>query len=56
MKQEEPELIHELSKCFDALLRDQRFTDAVSGHMPIYETSQARIAVVLNRMQELARL
>jgi len=56
VKLEEPELIHELSKRFNALLREQRFIDAVSGHMPVDETSQARIAIVLNRMQELARL
>lgn len=43
----EPELVKELSERFQSLLREKRFIDAVSGHMPTDETSQARVSMIL---------
>ncbi len=54
VKQAEPELAKELSERFQALLQDSRFVDAVSGHMPTDETSQARVSMILNIIKEVA--
>lgn len=54
VRQSEPELAVELSERFHSLLRDSRFVDAVSGHMPTDETSQARVSTVFSAMKELA--
>jgi len=54
VKQAEPELVRELSERFQRLLQDNRFVDAVSGHMPTDETSQARVSILLKTIKELA--
>jgi predicted nucleotidyltransferase len=43
-----------LSQKFGSLLRDPRFLDGVPGHLPPDEASQARLEIVLDRMQALA--
>ncbi|MDZ7661658.1 hypothetical protein [Thiohalophilus sp.] len=53
VRQSEAELAKELSERFQNLLREPRFVDAVSGHMPSDETSQARVSIILNTMKEL---
>ncbi|MDH5648179.1 MAG: hypothetical protein OEY67_00875 [Gammaproteobacteria bacterium] len=55
VRQSEPELAKELSERFHNLLKVSRFVDAVSGHMPTDETSQARVSVILTRIKELAK-
>jgi len=45
----------EISKRFQALLQDSLFVDAVSGHMPTDEASQARVSGILERIRQLAR-
>jgi predicted nucleotidyltransferase len=54
VRQSEPELAKELSERFQNLLQDPHFVDAVSGHMPTDETSQARVSIILTTMRELA--
>ena len=54
VKKSEPELAKELSKRFKNLLQTDRFVEAVSGHMPADETSQARVSIILNKINELA--
>jgi hypothetical protein len=50
----EPELAHELSSRFKELLEMQDFLDAVSGHLPADEVSQARARIVLGRIKDIA--
>lgn len=50
----DPGLKVELAKKFRNMLADDRFTDAVYGHMPTDETSQARVQVVLDCMKILS--
>jgi hypothetical protein len=38
-----------------ALLRDQRFTGAIPGHLPPDTSSQARVPLVLSRLETLSR-
>jgi len=52
--QADPDLAQAISERFDALLRDERFVDAVSGHLPSDQASQARAAYVLDRIRKLA--
>lgn len=54
VKQSELELIGELAERFEVLLQDDRFRDAVFGHMPSDETSQARVPVILNIIKQIA--
>ena len=54
VRQSEPELHKELSVRFQNLLREDRFVEAVSGHMPTDETSQARASIILKIIKELA--
>lgn len=54
VRQSAPELVNELSEQFQNLLRESRFVDAVSGHMPTDETSQARVSIILKIINELA--
>lgn len=54
VKQSEQELKSELADRLRSLLQDNRFREAVSGHMPVDETSQARIPVILKIINELA--
>ena len=49
----EPALVTELTERFQSLLDDNRFCEAVSGHMSADETSQARVPVILKIMKEL---
>jgi len=39
---------------FQALLKNPRFVDAVSGHMPTNEASQARVPIVIDRIRQMA--
>lgn len=43
-----------LAKRFQALLDNSRFVDAISGHMPTDEASQARVPIVVDRMRQMA--
>lgn len=54
VKQAESNLASELSARFQVLLQDQRFVDAVSGHMPSDATSQARVAIILDIIKSIA--
>ena len=55
VEQAEPELVQELSGRFQGLLHDSRFVDAVAGHMPTDETSQARVTIILKRINEIVK-
>jgi hypothetical protein len=35
-------------------MQNTRFIDSVSGHLPADETSQARVAVVLDKIKSIA--
>jgi len=52
--QSKSNLVTELSKRFQILMKDERFVEAVSGHMPTDETSQARVSSILNTMRNIA--
>lgn len=54
VKQADPKLEEALSERFSRLLEDNRFVDAVAGHMPTDETSQARVPIILETMNKLA--
>ncbi|MCP4389982.1 MAG: hypothetical protein GY802_16940 [Gammaproteobacteria bacterium] len=43
-----------LAERFQALLNNTRFVDAISGHMPTDEASQARVPIVIDRMRQMA--
>lgn len=45
-----------LAKRFRALLADNRFTEAISGHLPSDAVSQARLPIVLDRIKNIAAL
>lgn len=36
-------------------MKEDRFVEAVSGHMPADETSQARVVNILNIMKNIAK-
>ena len=44
----------ELSKRFKILLAESRFIDAVSGHMPPDDASQARVPMVISTIKEIS--
>ena len=44
----------ELPKRFEILLAESRFIDAVSGHMPPDDASQARASIVINKLKDIA--
>ena len=54
VRQSDPGLVKELSMRFEKLLNERRFADAVSGHMPTDETSQARVPKILNTIKAVA--
>ena len=56
IKLAEPGLLRELSHQFTELLKQQRFVDAVSGHMPPDEASQARVSSVLDKIKTISRI
>lgn len=47
-------LLCELADRCKVLLADSRFIDAVYGHMPTDETSQARVSMILKKITQLA--
>lgn len=51
----EPKLVQALAERFTVLNEDARFIEAVSGHLPSDATSQARVAVVLNMIEQIAK-
>ncbi len=56
VKHSEPVLAKELAIRFHALLQDKQFVDAVSGHMPTDEASQARVPVIMKIINRIAKL
>lgn len=54
--QSKPELVKELSERFQILMKEERFVEAVSGHMPADETSQARVVNIINTMKNIAKV
>jgi len=50
------ELRAALVERFRDLLNNHRFVDAVSGHLPTDEASQARVPVVLDRMRQISEI
>ena len=55
VKQAESDLVRELSSRFKVLLQNNRFVNAVSGHLPTDKASQARVSVVLDKIKQLAK-
>ena len=51
-----PELVKKLSERFHTLLQEERFVEAVSGHMPADEISQARVINIINTMKNIAEI
>ncbi len=49
-----PALIASLSRYFKQLLADQRFIEAVPGHMPADPSSEVRLQNILKVLQRLA--
>jgi predicted nucleotidyltransferase len=49
-------LVRELAYRFQELLKDQKFLDAISGHMPTDETSQARVSGILGTINRISEL
>ncbi len=56
VRQADPALVHELSARFLALLNENRFIDAVPGHLPTGDTSPSRVPIILNTIKEIAEL
>lgn len=54
VRQSGAELRKALSERFRDLLNERRFVDAISGHLPTDEASQARVPMVIDRMRKLA--
>lgn len=54
VKRAEPDLIRELSERFHELMQNTRFIESISGHLSADETSQARVAVVLDKIKSIA--
>ena len=54
VKRAEPDLIREISERFHELMKNTRFIESISGHLPADETSQARVAVVLDKIKSIA--
>lgn len=49
-------LVRELANRFQELLKDQKFLDAISGHMPTDETSQARVPGIIGTINRISEL
>ncbi|WP_456376970.1 hypothetical protein [Thiolapillus sp.] len=45
-----------LARNFQLLLGDPQFLDAVHGHMPTDDASQARVPIILDRMRQIAEM
>lgn len=55
VEQAERAPVEALRARFRALLRNPRFIDAVSGHLPTDAASQARVTLVIRKMEALAK-
>ena len=49
-------LVRELANRFQELLKEQKFLDAISGHMPTDETSQARVSGIIGTINRISEL
>ena len=56
IKSSDTELARELANRFQKLLKDQRFIDAISGHMPTDAVSQARVAGIIGTINRISNL
>ncbi|MBN1379995.1 MAG: hypothetical protein JXA04_12260 [Gammaproteobacteria bacterium] len=56
LKETETELVKELSDRFRTMLRDTRFVDAISGHMPSNKISQQRVPAILEKIEQISKL
>ena len=56
VRQSDPALAHELAKRFCTLRQDDRFIDAVSGHMPAGQTSSSRVSMILNTIKAISEI
>lgn len=56
VKSADSKLQVELGERFRSLLSNDQFTDAVYGHMPTDETSQARVQIVLNCIKTMSEM
>jgi predicted nucleotidyltransferase len=56
LAESEPELRTFVSAAFSTLLQRQNFLDALPGHLPGDAASQARVPVILERMQAISEL
>lgn len=56
VRQADPVLVQELSERFRSLLKEDRFIDAVAGHMPAGATSPSRVPIILNTINEIAEI
>ena len=52
----DPLLVQELSDRFRSLLQEDRFIDAIPGHMPSGETSPTRASIILGTIEEISEL
>lgn len=52
----DPVLTQELSERFHSLLQEDRFIDAISGHMPTGETSPPRVSLILNTIKKISEI
>ena len=56
VRQADPALVQELSERFRSLLQEDRFIDAVPGHMPAGTTSPARASIILGTIEKISEL
>jgi predicted nucleotidyltransferase len=56
VRQSDPALVKELSNRFRSLRKDDRFLDALPGHMPTSETTHRRVSMLLNTIEEISEL
>ena len=49
-------LVSELANRFHELLKNQEFLDAISGHMPTDEVSQARVSGIVGKINRISEL
>ena len=54
VKEADSLLVKEISKRFQKLVKDARFVESVSGHLPTDGTSQARVINILNTIKRIA--
>jgi hypothetical protein len=54
VRRADPVLVQELSERFRSLLQEDRFIDAVAGHMPAGVTSPPRVSIILTTIREIA--